>query len=216
MEYNSSRETLEFREYGRNAIKLISKINQIEDTDKRNSAAEEVVLLMSRLNPKVKQEDNWKQKLWDHLHIMTDNKLNVEGPYPKPDLEVVHAKPVKLEYPQTRLKYRNYGKNVANVIEKALTIEDIEKKQAFAEYIARYMKLIHRNWGKDSVSDDVVISDLSKISDNQLTLPEEYNLRTNVKTSNRRRSGSNNKNNNRRKGHNNNRNKNNYKKRRRN
>ena len=165
MEYNTTRSHLQMREYGRHIQKMVDYLLTIEDKEKRQQNAEGVVELMGFLNPQLKTVEDYKHKLWDHLFVMSDFKLDVESPYEKPTPESIAEKPDPLPYPRRYPKYNHLGKHVESLIEKALNEEDPEKRQGFANAIAYYMKLTYSNWHKELVHDD------NTVSYTHLTLP---------------------------------------------
>ena len=85
--YNTERVKLWMPEYGRNVQKMVDYIKTIEDREKRNEQARAVVKVMEILNPQVHVQENWEQKLWDHLHIISGFSLDVDSPYPAPSQE---------------------------------------------------------------------------------------------------------------------------------
>ena len=176
MEYNTKRAKLTMKEYGRNVQNIVNHILTVDDKEKRTDMAYGVVELMAMLNPQIKQLDDWKHKLWDHLQIIADYQLDVDAPYEMPSREEVEAKPPTLTYPKSRIKYRHYGKNVHSLIDKCLAIEDEEKQKEFAVLIANFMKMVYRNWNRENVSDAVIKGDLKTMSEGKIDLPEELSL----------------------------------------
>ncbi|HEX7755823.1 MAG TPA: DUF4290 domain-containing protein [Niabella sp.] len=169
MEYNTTRNKLIMREYGRNVQKMVEYIQTIEDPEKRKQNAQSVIELMAILNPNLKNVEDYKHKLWDHLFEISDFELEVEAPYPKPTREELRAKPDPVPYPTRSSKLAHLGSNLEGLIEKALQETDPEKKQGYANSIAYYMKLAYSNWHKEIVHDDAIQSELSEITDGQLT-----------------------------------------------
>lgn len=140
----------------------------IEDKDRRQANAYAVIELMGFLNPHLKNVEDFRHKLWDHLFYISDFKLDVESPYPIPQKETYKAKPQPLPYPKRYPKFSHLGKNLELVINKALGEESQEKRQGFANAIAYYMKLAYTNWHKDTVHDDAIQSELNSITQGQL------------------------------------------------
>ena len=168
MEYNTGRNQLVMREYGRHIQKMIEYLLSIEDKETRQRNAYAVIELMGFLNPHLKNVEDFRHKLWDHLFLISDFKLDVESPYPIPTRETLRAKPKPLPYPKRHPRYAHLGKNLQVVIDKALKEENAEKKQGFANAIAYYMKLAYSNWHKETVHDDAIQSELNSITDGQL------------------------------------------------
>ncbi|MDB5252755.1 MAG: hypothetical protein JWP27_1924 [Flaviaesturariibacter sp.] len=168
MEYNTGRNHLVIREYGRHIQKMVDHILTIEDRDRRQKQAAVVIELMGFLNPHLKNVEDFRHKLWDHLFLISDFKLDVDSPYPIPTREKLMARPDPLPYPRRYPKYAHLGKNLELVINKALAEEDQGKRQGFANAIAYYMKLAYNNWHKDQVQDDAIQQELTNITKGQL------------------------------------------------
>ncbi len=177
MEYNTSRNHLSMKEYGRHIQKMVEHVLTIEDKEQRQKNAFAVIELMGFLNPHLKNVEDFRHKLWDHLFFISEFKLEVESPYPIPTRETLKAKPERLPYPKRYPKHNHLGKNIEHVIDKALKEENPDKKQGFANSIAYYMKLTYSNWHKELVHDDTIQAELSSITKGEL----EFNNRPFVK-----------------------------------
>jgi hypothetical protein len=169
MEYNTTRNQLIMREYGRHVQKMIEHVLSIEDPERRQGNSQAVIELMGFLNPHLKNVEDFRHKLWDHLFLIADFKLDVKSPYPIPTRETLKAKPQPLPYPKRYPKFSHLGKNLETIINKALKEENPEKKLGFANAVAYYMKLAYNNWHKEIVHDDAIQSELSGITHGQLT-----------------------------------------------
>jgi hypothetical protein len=168
MEYNTTRNYLVIREYGRHIQKMVEHLLTIEDRERRQRQAHVVIELMGFLNPHLKNVEDFRHKLWDHLFLIADFKLDVDSPYPIPTPEKLKAKPDPLPYPKRYPRFSHLGKNLELVINKALDTEDPGKRQGFANAIAYYMKLAYTNWHKDTVHDDAIQQELTNITKGQL------------------------------------------------
>ena len=177
MEYNTTRNHLTIREYGRHIQKMVEYVLTIEDREKRQKNANALIELMGFLNPHLKNVEDFRHKLWDHLFLISDFKLDVDSPYPIPTREILRAKPDPIPYPKRYPKYNHLVKNIEIVIDKALHEEDAEKRQGFANSIAYYMKLTYSNWHKELVHDDNIQTELAAITDGEL----EFNSRPFIK-----------------------------------
>jgi hypothetical protein len=135
-----------------------------------------VIDLMGFLNPHLRDVADFKHKLWDHLHIISNYQIDVDSPYPKPQSEAIHLKPEPLRYPHQRIKYKHYGKTIEMMIEKAKNIEEPERKRHMVQAIANFMKMAYVQWNKDSVADEMIIADLTAMSGGELKLDENINL----------------------------------------
>ena len=168
MDYNTARNHLIMKEYGRHIQKMVEYLLKIEDKETRQRNAYAVIELMGFLNPHLKNVEDFRHKLWDHLFLISDFMLDVESPYPIPTRETLKAKPEQLRYPKKYPKFNHLGKNIELVIDKALKEENPEKKQGFANSIAYYMKLTYSNWHKELVHDDNIQTELTSITKGQL------------------------------------------------
>lgn len=177
MEYNTTRNHLTIREYGRHIQKMVEYVLTLEDREKRQKNAYALIELMGFLNPHLKNVEDFRHKLWDHLFLISDFKLDVDSPYPIPTRETLKAKPEQLAYPKRYPRYNHLGKNIEIVIDKALSEEDSEKRQGFANAIAYYMKLTYSNWHKELVHDDNIQTELNTITKGEL----EFNNRPFIK-----------------------------------
>jgi Domain of unknown function (DUF4290) len=168
MEYNTTRSKLLMPEYGRNVQKMIEYLLKIDDRAKRLRNAEIIIELMGTLNPHLKSIEDYKHKLWDHLYQMTDFKLDVDSPYPRPTAEEIFKKPERLPYPQSGIKHRHLGKNLINLMDKALAETNEEKIYGLTQAVGYYMKLAYANWHKEPVHDDMIKSEMNVITGGRL------------------------------------------------
>lgn len=175
-DYNTQREHLVIREYGRLLQGMVEYTATVEDKEKRNRLAQGIIELMGQMNPGLRNVDEFRHKLWDHIYIISGGKLDVDSPYPKPNLEQIHKKPKHMGYPHQNIKLKHYGKNVERMIEKASAMEDDDKKRGFTECIGNYMKLVHRNWNKENANDEIIKQDIVALSKGALQLDEDSNL----------------------------------------
>ena len=175
-DYNTTRKKLILAEYGRNVQNMVKYIVDLPTKDERNRYAQVVIDLMGFLNPHLRDVADFKHKLWDHLHIISDFKIDVDSPYPKPSEDAIRFKPAPLSYPQQRIKYKHYGKTVELMISRAKAIVDPQRKQLMVQSIANFMKMAYVTWNKDSVADETIIKDLREMSNGALQLEDNVNL----------------------------------------
>ena len=114
--YNTERVKLYIPEYGRNVQKMVDYLKTIEDRDKRNEQARAVIKVMEILNPAVHLQDNYEQKLWDHLFIISGFDLDVDAPYPMPAPESLQERPVAVPIQKKPVRANHYGRNIENLI----------------------------------------------------------------------------------------------------
>ena len=176
MEYNTEREKIVISEYGRNIQVMIRHLMEIEDRKQRTEAAYFIVNVMAQMNPQVKESNDYMHKLWDHLHIIANYELDVDGPYPKPTPEMQKQKPEHVGYQKNNIRYGHYGQYIYDVVKKVKEMEDGPKKQAILINIANQMKRDYLNWNRDTVNDLLILDDLYKISGEEIALPMETKL----------------------------------------
>jgi hypothetical protein len=169
-EYNSVRPQLILKEYGRNIQKMVDYLKNLDDKEKRTKSAHTLVELMKLINPTLKENPEYSQKVWDDLFIIAGFELDVEAPYPAPKPEVLAKKPERLGYVQGAIKYKHYGKNVELLIDKARKLEDAEDREAAVIYIGRLMRSFYNSWNKDVVDESVILKNIKQLSNDELTI----------------------------------------------
>lgn len=165
-------------EYGRNIQKMIDFAITVADKEERNKVARAIIDVMGQLNPHLRDVTDFKHKLWDHLFIISEFKLDVDSPYPRPTPETFQTKPELLKYPSNDIRYKHYGKTVERIIEKAKEYPEGDERNALVEQIANLMKRSYLNWNRDSVNDEVILKQLSELSKGQLKLADNSSLRS--------------------------------------
>ena len=174
--YNTEREKLAMPEYGRNVLKMVEDVKRIEDRTKRSEQARAVVRVMEILNPQVHSADNWEQKLWDHLYIMAGYDLDVDSPYPMPSPEQRKSRPEIIPLKKKPIKATHYGRNIESIIDLIASEPEGEMKTAMIRSLAMYMRQQYLIWNKDSVADTTIFSDIEKLSDYRIKVPEGLTL----------------------------------------
>ena len=184
IEYNTKRNKLIIREYGRNVQKMVEDTLAIEDRDQRTAAARAIVRVMAQLNdptdkPTVSTQesiDYW-HKLWDHLYIISDYKLDIDSPFPKPVPDTSEKMVVKPDYNKHRITLRTYGRNMQNVIKEVSSYPEKERER-MAKVLANDLKMMYLSYNRDSVNDELIKRQLHELSDGALTVPEDFSLST--------------------------------------
>lgn len=172
LEYNTERPHLIIPEYGRHIQKMVDHCLAIEDKEARNKCAKSIIAVMGNLNPHLRDVPDFQHKLWDQLFIISDFKLDVDSPYPKPSLEELRERPQPLGYPQNHPKYRFYGNNIKRMIDVARGWDDGDMKNALVINIANHMKKSFLNWNKDTVEDPVIFQHLYELSEGEFNLKD--------------------------------------------
>ena len=170
MEYNTNRTKLLMPEYGRNIQQMVEYCKSLPSKEERNEVAKTIVEFMGQRNPHLRDEENYKHKLWDHLYILADYDLDVDAPYPFPTREELDQKPNRMDYPSFENEYKFYGKTILQLIDRAIELEEGEEKEALIQVIANNMKKSYNVYNKEHVQDEVIFRHLKELSQNKLDL----------------------------------------------
>ena len=174
--YNTERVKLFIPEYGRNVQKMVDYLKTIEDRQKRNEQAKAVIKVMEILNPAVHLQENYEQKLWDHLFIISGFDLDVDAPYPMPAPESLQERPLPVPIQKKPVKASHYGRNIESFIDLIADKEEGEVKTFMIRSLAIYMRQQYLLWNKDTVSDETIFQDIEKLSDGRVKVPEGMQL----------------------------------------
>ena len=175
-DYNTQREKLILPEYGRNVQRMIEYVNQIPDKQKRNEEIRAVVQVMSVLNPQMKEQVDYKHKLWDHAQVISGYSLDIDAPYVLPSKENDQLKPDPIPLKTTPIKASCYGRNIQNMIDVIASREDGDLKKELIRSLAYYMRQQYLIWNKDSVAEETIFADMERISGGKLKVPSDVHL----------------------------------------
>lgn len=175
MDYNTHRKKMALPEYGRNVQNMVDYLQTIEDRDERNKSAKAVIAVMGNLFPHLRDVQEFKHKLWDHLAIMSDFKLDIDYPYELPAPETRFEKPGKVPYNQHFVRYKHYGRTIELLIKEANNFEG-EEREILIEQLANHMKKSYLSWNKDAVVDELIFDDMLNISGGKLAPVNEIKL----------------------------------------
>ena len=176
-DYNTSRKKLILPEYGRNVHKMVDHAIGIEDREERNKAARTLIGIMGNLNPHLRDVGDFKHKLWDHLAIISDFKLDIDSPYDKPEPSKLAEKPAPIPYAQESIRFKHYGKYIHMMISKAIEMEEGEERSVLIKMLANHMKKSYLTWNRENVSDEQIFADLLTLSNGNINLqPETFKL----------------------------------------
>lgn len=175
-DYNTSRNNLKLPEYGRNIQKMVEYLMTIEDREERNKMAYAVISVMGNMNPHLRDISDFKHKLWDHLSIMSDFKLDIDSPYKKPEPKVFNEKPRRVEYKLNEIKYKHYGRTLEMLIDAATKYPEGEEKEQLIKIIANHMKKSYLTWNREVVNDGEIFKDLRELSGGKININEDLKL----------------------------------------
>lgn len=175
-DYNTRRPRLIIPEYGRHVQRMVEHCMGVDDRTERTRLAKAIIQVIGRLNPQLRSSENADRTLWDHLYIMSEFKLDVDGPFPKPSPEELETRPERVPYPQRKIRFGHYGKLVERMIEQCAALEAGEKRDAYTHLIANLMKRQFLTWNRDTVPDGVILKDLNELSKGRVKLKEDQQL----------------------------------------
>lgn len=163
-------------EYGRHVQDMIEYVVNIPDREKRNQQIQAVVSVMGTLNPQLRDLVDFRHKLWDHVQIISDFKIDIDSPYPLPSRESVHVKPEPIPLKSDKIRASCYGRNIQNMIDLIAEREDDDVKKHMIKVIATYMKQQYLIWNKDSVSEETIFQDIKMLSGGRIVVPEDVHI----------------------------------------
>ena len=173
MKYNTQEKTLPMPEYGRAVQKMVDHAITIEDRAERQRCANTIIAVMGNMFPQLRDVADFNHKLWDHLAVMADFKLDIDYPYELVAPETLHPTPQRLSYPKGGIRYRHYGRCIQEMIQKACGMPEGEERNELLRLIAAQMKKEYVLWNKESVEDSKIIEDIREYSNGQICLSEE-------------------------------------------
>ena len=196
MKYNTEEERLVLPEYGRNIQNMVDYCVTIEDREERKRCANTIINIMGNMFPHLRDVNDFKHILWDHLAIMSDFKLDIDYPYEIVKRENMNQKPPRIPYHTNRIRYRHYGKTLELMIRKATELEDGPEKDQLVRLLATQMKKSFLTWNKETVDDRKIFKDLDELSGGAIVLnEEEHKLAESREILGRNNNGGNRKNN---------------------
>lgn len=181
--YNYERKKLQLPEYGRHIHEMVDYLSTIEDRDLRNHQAQAVIGVMGNLFPLLRDTADYTHKLWDHMFIMADFRLDVDSPYPIPTAAELVPRPVKMSYPTRRIAIKHYGKNVENILRSLSGDKDSRAVEQAVDNIARFMRTKSYEYNEEHPNNETIIRDIKRMAGGEITIDETAigNLRSEYK-----------------------------------
>ena len=173
MEYPTLQGKLIMPEYGRNIQQMITHALTIDDREERTRCVNTIINIMGNLFPYLRDVNDFKHKLWDHVAIMSDFKLDIDYPYEILKQENLYSRPETIPYKNSRIRYMHYGRNLEEMIERVATYPEGELKNEIIRMIANQMKKCFLTWNKEVVDDRKIFDDLREMSKGKVDLSEE-------------------------------------------
>lgn len=173
MEYPSSEGKLILPEYGRHVQQMVNHALTIEDREERNRCVRSIVAIMGNMFPQLRDLNDFKQKLWDHVAIMSNFQLDVDYPYELVDPERLTASPDRVPYPANSMRYMHYGSSLEKMIDRVTAYEEGEERTELIRMIATYMKKCFQSWNKEVVDNRKIFADLRELSNGKIDIDDE-------------------------------------------
>jgi len=170
LDYNTKREKLVLPEYGREIQNMVDYAVALPDKAERQKCAETIIEIMERMFPQNHDNADYIQKLWDHLAIMSDFKLDIDYPFDVAQAKQITAKPDPLEYPMSNIPVRHYGKMMFEIFDKLKTMEPGDERDELVRVTANQMKRNLALWSHGSSDDEKVAADLARYTDGKIQL----------------------------------------------
>ena len=181
MKYNTQQPKLTLPEYGRNIQNMVDYCVTISDKEERTLCAHTIINIMGNMFPHLRDVNDFKHILWDHLAIMSNFNLDIDYPYEIVKKEDLYVKPPQIPYNNGKIAYKHYGKNLENMIKKATQYEEGEEREQLIDMLANHMKKSFLTWNKEVVDDRKIFTDLDYLSAGQIVLDEESHKLTESK-----------------------------------
>lgn len=176
MNYKISEEPMKLREFGRNVQMMLDYCKKLPDREERNALARTIVRIMAHINPGVREEADYEQKLWDHLMLLADYDLDADIPaeFTRAEVSRKFTRPTRrMEYNNHRSRFLQYGRNVELMSEVAIKTEDEEEKMALVALILNIMKMQIKGAEKDTNAELIVCEHLKMMSKGKLDFQPE-------------------------------------------
>jgi len=150
---------------------------EIEDRDERTRCARSIVDAMSILFPTQGSPAAQRRKLWDHLAIMSDFKLDVDIPFELVRPDEFSATPEPVALGSGHANRRVYGCLLEMMVDEAAKMEPGEERDALIVLLANHMKKLQLALNPEGVDDEKIFKDLYEMTNGVINItPEELHL----------------------------------------
>lgn len=174
MEYPTLQGKLSMPEYGRNIQQMVAHALTIEDREERTRCVKTIINIMGNMFPYLRDVNDFKHKLWDHVAIMSDFKLDIDYPYEILQEENLYTRPDVIPYKNSRIRYMHYGRTLEEMIDKAGDYPEGEEKNELIRLIANQMKKCFLTWNKELVDDKKIFDDLCELSKGKINVSPDF------------------------------------------
>jgi hypothetical protein len=175
--YNTQLNPLALPEYGRHIQRMVEHLRDIPDREKRNEQARAVIGVMGNLFPHLRDINDFKHKLWDHLFLIASFDIDIDSPFQHPTLATFEERPRQVPYssPDT-IRVKHYGRGVQDMTDGIASLPEGEAREQAAIALANHMKRAYLMWNKDSVTDDVIYGDVERMSRGKIRINSDVQL----------------------------------------
>lgn len=170
LDYNTQREELKLPEYGREIQKMVEHAIALPTKQERQRCAETIIGIMQRMAPQGRDSNDHKQKLWDHLAIMSGFRLDIDYPYDVSQALKIAGRPAPMSYPMQRIPVRHYGHMVFELFEKLKSMPAGPERDQLTRMTANQMKRDLHQWSHGSADHEKIASDLAHFTDGVIQL----------------------------------------------
>lgn len=174
MQYNTQRKKLPMPEYGRGIQDMVEYALTIPNKEERQRCANTIVAIMGNMFPHLRDVPDFKHKLWDHLAVMSDFKLDIDYPYEVKTARETHVRPRPMDYPMKRIRYRHYGYLLETLLRKMREMPEGKERDVLTRMVANQMKRSLYNWNKDAMEDSKVVADIAEYTGGAVKLDVEH------------------------------------------
>ncbi|MDO4158853.1 MAG: DUF4290 domain-containing protein [Prevotellaceae bacterium] len=170
LDYNTQREKLILPEYGREVQKMVDYAMTLESKEERQHCAETIIDIMERMFPQNRENIDYKQKLWDHLALMSDFKLDIDYPVDINEAKKISSKPQPMGYPKQTNPVKHYGSMMFGLFEQLKNMQPGTERDELTRLVANQMKRNLMQWSHGSSDDEKIASDLARFTDGKIQL----------------------------------------------
>lgn len=173
LDYNTQRERLVLPEYGREVQQMVDYCVSLKSRAERQRCANTIIAVMERMMPHTYENKDYRQKLWDHLALMSGFQLDIDYPCDITEAQKMLQKPAPMRYPMKRIPVRHYGNMMFEVFELLKNLPNGAERTELTRLAANQMKRDLVLWGHGSSDDEKVASDLADYTDGKILLDLE-------------------------------------------
>lgn len=170
LDYNTQREKLVLPEYGREVQKMVDYAVTLESRDDRQRCAYSIISIMERMSPQSREGKDYKQKLWDHLALMSNFQLDIDYPVDINEAKKITAKPEPMSYPSQNNPIKHYGSMMFSLFDQLKAMEPGRDRDELTRLVANQMKRNLMLWSHGSCDDEKIASDLARFTDGKIQL----------------------------------------------